>query len=95
LNENGSTTENLASEAPTERLGKGIAVPEKVSRLRQKLGQKAKQEPTVRDRVVQTATLLVLEPIFEADFEECSYGFRRGRSTYAHLQKLGWCFCDD
>ena len=32
--------------------------------------------PTVRDRVVQTACLLILEPIFEADFEECSYGFR-------------------
>ena len=32
--------------------------------------------PTVRDRVVQMATYLILEPIFEADFEECSYGFR-------------------
>ncbi len=32
--------------------------------------------PTVRDRVVQMATLLILEPIFEADFEDCSYGFR-------------------
>jgi RNA-directed DNA polymerase len=30
--------------------------------------------PTVRDRVVQAACVLVLEPIFEADFEECSYG---------------------
>ena len=34
--------------------------------------------PTVRDRVVQTAAKLVLEPIFEADFQECSYGFRPG-----------------
>lgn len=33
--------------------------------------------PTVRDRVVQTAAKLVLEPIFEADFMECSYGFRK------------------
>ena len=33
--------------------------------------------PTVRDRVVQMAAYLVLEPIFEADFEDCSYGFRR------------------
>jgi len=32
--------------------------------------------PTVRDRVVQTAVLLILEPIFEADFLDCSYGFR-------------------
>ena len=34
--------------------------------------------PTVRDRVVQMATLLILEPIFEADFLDCSYGFRPG-----------------
>ncbi len=35
--------------------------------------------PTVRDRVVQAALKLVLEPIFEADFQPCSYGFRPGR----------------
>ena len=34
--------------------------------------------PTVRDRVVQMATLLIVEPIFESDFEDCSYGFRPG-----------------
>ena len=37
--------------------------------------------PTIRDRVVQMAVLIVLEPIFEADFEDCSYGFRPGRSA--------------
>lgn len=37
--------------------------------------------PTVRDRVVQAALKLVLEPIFEADFQPCSYGFRPGRRT--------------
>lgn len=37
--------------------------------------------PAVRDRVVQTAAKLVLEPIFEADFHECSYGFRPRRSA--------------
>ena len=36
--------------------------------------------PTVRDRVVQTATLLILEPIFEADFLDCSY-VRNGPAT--------------
>lgn len=41
--------------------------------------------PTVRDRVVQAAVLLILEPIFEADFEECSYGFRPGRSAHDAL----------
>ena len=44
--------------------------------------------PTVRDRVVQMATLLILEPIFEADFEECSYGFRPGRSAHQALDKI-------
>jgi RNA-directed DNA polymerase len=36
--------------------------------------------PTIRDRVVQTAAKLVLEPIFEADFEDSAYGYRPGRS---------------
>src|ERR1700687_3785205 len=44
--------------------------------------------PTVRDRVVQMATLLILEPIFEADFEECSYGFRPGRSAHQALEEI-------
>jgi len=42
--------------------------------------------PTVRDRVVQAAVLLILEPIFEADFEECSHGFRPGRSAHDALR---------
>jgi RNA-directed DNA polymerase len=37
---------------------------------------------TVRDRVVQAALKLVLEPIFEADFKPCSYGFRPGRRAH-------------
>jgi RNA-directed DNA polymerase len=41
--------------------------------------------PTIRDRVVQTAALLVLEPIFEADFEDSSYGFRPRRSAHDAL----------
>lgn len=44
--------------------------------------------PTVRDRVVQAAAKLVLEPIFEADFEECSYGFRPGRSATQALEAI-------
>jgi RNA-directed DNA polymerase len=44
--------------------------------------------PTVRDRVVQMATLLILEPIFEADFEDCSYGFRPGRSAHDALAEI-------
>ena len=37
--------------------------------------------PTNRDRVAQTAAKLVLEPIFEADFEDCAYGYRPKRSA--------------
>ena len=44
--------------------------------------------PTVRDRVVQTAALLILEPIFEADFLDCSYGFRPGRSAHQALAAI-------
>ena len=44
--------------------------------------------PTVRDRVVQAAVLLILEPIFEADFEDCSYGFRPGRSAHGALRAI-------
>jgi len=44
--------------------------------------------PTVRDRVVQTAALLILEPIFEADFLGCSYGFRPGKSAHQALQVI-------
>ena len=50
-------------------------------RMIPKLGGKLRRLgiPTVRDRVVQAALKLVLEPIFEADFQPCSYGFRPGR----------------
>jgi len=44
--------------------------------------------PTVRDRVVQAATKLVLEPIFEVEFRDCSYGFRPGRSQTDALEML-------
>ena len=44
--------------------------------------------PTVKDRVVQTAAVLVLEPIFEADFLDCSYGFRPKRSAHQALEEV-------
>jgi RNA-directed DNA polymerase len=46
-------------------------IPKPGSRKRRRLGI-----PTVADRVVQASLKLVLEPIFEADFKPCSYGFR-------------------
>lgn len=44
--------------------------------------------PTVKDRIVQTALKLILEPIFEADFEDCSYGFRPNRSAQQAAQEV-------
>src|SRR5262245_38122623 len=44
--------------------------------------------PTIKDRVIQMATFLILEPIFEADFLECSYGFRSERSAHDALKEI-------
>ena len=44
--------------------------------------------PTIRDRVVQMAVLLILEPIFEADFLDSSYGFRPGRSAHQAVDAI-------
>lgn len=44
--------------------------------------------PTVRDRVAQAAAKIVLEPIFEADFMSCSYGFRPKRSATQAMERL-------
>ena len=44
--------------------------------------------PTVRDRVAQMAVLLVIEPIFEADFEACSFGFRPRRNAHQALDQV-------
>ena len=44
--------------------------------------------PTVRDRVAQMAAKIVIEPIFEADFQPCSYGFRPKRSAQQALEAI-------
>jgi RNA-directed DNA polymerase len=49
--------------------------------------------PTIRDRVVQTAAKLVLEPIFEADMEPCAYGYRPKRSAQDAIQKVHELLC--
>jgi RNA-directed DNA polymerase len=44
--------------------------------------------PTIKDRIVQTAAKLILEPIFEADFQEFSYGFREGKNCHQALHAV-------
>ena len=44
--------------------------------------------PTLEDKVLQRAVLMVLEPIYEQDFLPCSYGFRPGRSAHQALDAL-------
>ncbi len=44
--------------------------------------------PTIKDRVAQMATKMVIEPIFEADFQDCSYGFRPKRNAHQAMGKI-------
>jgi len=50
--------------------------------------------PTIRDRTVQTAAKLVLEPIFEADLEPDAYGYRPKRSAHDAIQKVHKLICE-
>jgi RNA-directed DNA polymerase len=59
-----------------------VKIPKKNGKLR-KLGI-----PTLADRVVQGALKLVLEPVFEADFQPCSYGFRPGRRAHDAIAEI-------
>jgi RNA-directed DNA polymerase len=49
--------------------------------------------PTIRDRVVQTAALLILQPIFEADMEPTAYGYRPGRTAGEAVQEVHRALC--
>jgi RNA-directed DNA polymerase len=44
--------------------------------------------PTIKDRIVQAALVLIIEPIFEQDFENCSYGFRPERSAHQAIDEI-------
>jgi RNA-directed DNA polymerase len=75
-----------------EQLQRGDYRPQQIRRVwMDKPGSKDKRPlgiPTVRDRVVQTATRWVIEPIFERNFAPQSYGFRPGRSCKQALKRV-------
>jgi RNA-directed DNA polymerase len=57
-------------------------------------GERALGIPTIRDRVAQTAAKLIVEPIFEADFEDSSYGYRPQRSAQDAVQAVHRAVCE-
>ena len=78
-----------------KELRAGTYVPEPVrQRLIPKLGRPGQFRPlgipTLKDRLVQLALKLVLEPIFEPDFYPTSFGFRPGRNTHDALATIQW-----
>jgi RNA-directed DNA polymerase len=92
------TTEQLARDWESNRnqllaeLRAGKYQPLPVKRVWiDKLGSKDKRPlgvPAVRDRAVQTALRAVIEPIFERDFSDRSYGFRPGRGCFQALERV-------
>lgn len=78
--------------AVKEHLTRGTCQPKPVKRVYiPKLGSSERRPlgiPTVTDRIVQAATKMVIEPIFEREFAEHSYGFRPGRSCHDALRRV-------
>jgi len=94
----GRTTQTVAAQAAQEvaeisrLLREGRYEPKAVKRVWiDKAGSKEKRPlglPTVRDRIVQKALHIVLEPTFERDFAEQSYGFRPGRDAKQAVERV-------
>ncbi|MFY1674020.1 group II intron reverse transcriptase/maturase [Plantactinospora sp. WMMB334] len=75
--------EQLRSRTFVPVMVREVMIPKPGTSKRRRLGI-----PTVADRVVQAALKLVLEPIFEADFKPCSYGFRPNRRAHDAIAEI-------
>src|SRR5260370_17729797 len=57
-------------------------------------GERSLGIPTIRERVVQSAAKVVLEPIFEADLSDSAFGYREGRSAGDAVERVHRALCD-
>jgi RNA-directed DNA polymerase len=82
--------DNLASLLDRAKSGAYRAPPVRRVHIPKGTGRETRplEVPTLEDKVLQRAVALVLEPIYEQDFLDCSYGFRPGRSAHQALQAL-------
>lgn len=84
--------DNIRSLCDRARSGRYFAPPVKRAFIPKGLGTKELREigiPTFEDKVLQRAVAMLLEPIYEHDFLDCSYGFRPGRSQHQAIDKIG------
>ena len=79
----GEIQEELEAQTYNPNLIRRVYIPKEGSATQRPLGI-----PVVKDRVIQAAVKLVIEPLFEADFLDCSYGFRPQRSPQQAAQRV-------